>query len=306
MAERGSGEQSEGRKPFPEWLKKRVRAGDAAADGDAGALVRELLRELRLDTVCRAAHCPNQCECFGHGTAAFLILGPVCSRNCTFCAVDSGTPAPVDEDEPERVAEAVARLKLRHVVVTSVTRDDLYDGGAKHFARTITAIRRRCAAVVEVLTPDFQGSEAAFDTVIEARPDIFNHNIETVPRLYPAVRPQADYARSLAALRYVKGIGGGIRTKSGMMVGVGEERHEVLHACRDLRAAGCDILTIGQYLRPSPRHLAIDRFVTPEEFDDFRREALAMGFLSVASGPFVRSSYNAREVYEAIAAGGGA
>ena len=306
MAERGSGEQSEGRKPFPEWLKKRVRAGDAAADGDAGALVRELLRELRLDTVCRAAHCPNQCECFGHGTATFLILGPVCSRNCTFCAVDSGTPAPVDEDEPERVAEAVARLKLRHVVVTSVTRDDLYDGGAKHFARTITAIRRRCAAVVEVLTPDFQGSEAAFDTVIEARPDIFNHNIETVPRLYPAVRPQADYARSLAALRYVKGAGGGICTKSGMMVGVGEERDEILDACRDLRAAGCDILTIGQYLRPSPRHLAIDRFVTPEEFDDFRREALAMGFLSVASGPFVRSSYNAREVYEAIAAGGGA
>ena len=300
MAERGSGEQSEGRKPFPEWLKKRVRAGDAAADGDAGALVRELLRELRLDTVCRAAHCPNQCECFGHGTAAFLILGPVCSRNCTFCAVDSGTPAPVDEDEPERVAEAVARLKLRHVVVTSVTRDDLYDGGAKHFARTITAIRRRCAAVVEVLTPDFQGSEAAFDTVIDARPDIFNHNIETVERLYPAVRPQANYRQSLDVLRYVKDTAPHVHTKSGMMVGVGETRDEVLGACRDLRAASCDILTIGQYLRPSPRHLPIDRFVTPDEFDDYRREALAMGFLSVASAPFVRSSYNAKEVFEAV------
>ena len=291
----------EGRRtPFPDWLKKRVQAGDL------GAPVRELIGSLRLDTVCRAAHCPNQCECFSKGTAAFMILGSVCSRACTFCAVDHGSPQPLEDDEPARVAEAAKKLGLRHVVITSVTRDDLPDGGAGHFARTIRAVRRECTAIIEVLTPDFQGDHAAIDAVIDARPDIFNHNVETVERLYPQVRPQADYRRSLGFLRYIKDSargeapGAGIRTKSGMMVGVGETRDEVLAACADLRAAGCDILTIGQYLRPSPRHLPIGRFVTPEEFDDYRREALAMGFLSVASAPFVRSSYNAREVFEAI------
>ena len=288
------------RKPFPDWLKKRVRAGNLDAP------VRELIGSLRLDTVCRAAHCPNQCECFSKGTATFMILGSICSRNCTFCAVDHGTPPPLEDDEPDRVAEGAKKLGLRHVVVTSVTRDDLPDGGAGHFARTIRAVRRECTAVIEVLTPDFQGDAAAIDIVIDARPDIFNHNIETVERLYPQVRPQADYRRSLRFLRYIKdaanchSAAAGIHTKSGMMVGVGETRDEVLAACADLRAAGCDILTIGQYLRPSPRHLPIDRFVTPEEFADYRREALAMGFLSVASAPFVRSSYNAREVFEAI------
>ena len=284
----------ERRAPFPEWLKKRVHAGDA------GAHVRELIGSLRLDTVCRAAHCPNQCECFSKGTATFMILGSVCSRNCTFCAIDHGQTQPLEADEPDRVAEAVRILKLRHVVVTSVTRDDLPDGGADHFARTIRAVRAACTAVIEVLTPDFKGSRAALDAVIAARPDIFNHNVETVERLYPVVRPQANYRQSLDVLRYVKDAAPHVHTKSGMMVGVGETRDEVLAACRDIRAAGCDILTIGQYLRPSPRHLKIDRFVTPDEFDDYRREALAMGFLSVASAPFVRSSYNAKEVFEAI------
>jgi len=294
LSENGGQQPHERRAPFPEWLKKRVHAGDA------GAPVRELIGSLRLDTVCRAAHCPNQCECFSKGTATFMILGSVCSRNCTFCAVDHGQTQPLEADEPDRVAEAARVLKLRHVVITSVTRDDLPDGGAGHFARTIRAVRSACDAVIEVLTPDFQGSREAIDAVIAARPDIFNHNIETVQRLYPAVRPQANYRQSLDVLRYVKDAAAHIHTKSGMMVGVGETRDEVLGACGDLRSAGCDILTIGQYLRPSPRHLTIDRFVTPDEFDGYRREALAMGFLSVASGPFVRSSYNAKEVFEAV------
>jgi len=206
----------------------------------------------------------------------------------------------VEDDEPDRLAEAVARLELRHVVITSVTRDDLADGGARQFARVIRAVRERCTAVVEVLTPDFQGDEAALDVVIDARPDIFNHNIETIERLYPQVRPQANYAQSLSVLGYVKSSGSGICTKSGMMVGLGEGNDEVTAACRDLRDAGCDILTIGQYLRPSAAHLPMARFVTPEEFEDYRRRAVEMGFLSVASGPFVRSSYNAKEVFEAV------
>jgi len=295
LSENGGHQQPcERRAPFPEWLKKRVHAGDL------GAPVRELIGSLHLDTVCRAAHCPNQCECFSKGIATFMIMGSVCSRNCTFCAVDHGHTQPLEADEPDRVAEAARVLGLRHVVITSVTRDDLPDGGAGHFARTIRAVRSACAAVIEVLTPDFQGSREAIDAVLAARPDIFNHNIETVERLYPVVRPQADYRRSLALLRYVKDAAPHIHTKSGMMVGVGETRDDVLAACRDLREAGCDILTIGQYLRPSPWHLPIDRFVPPDEFDDYRREALAMGFLSVASGPFVRSSYNAKEVFEAV------
>ena len=286
---------SEGlRRPYPKWLKKRVRAGNL------GAPVRELLESLRLDTVCRGAHCPNQCECFAKGTATFMILGSVCSRNCGFCAVQSGSPGPLEDDEPERVAEASVGLGLTHVVITSVTRDDLPDGGAGHFARTIQAVRQRCQAVVEVLTPDFQGDEAALDRIAAAGPDIFNHNIETISRLYSRVRPQANYARSLRVLKYVKEADPRIYTKSGMMVGLGETKGEVPAACADLRDAGCDILTIGQYLQPSRQHLPIDRFVTPDEFDDYRHEAIAMGFLSVASGPFVRSSYNAKEVFEAI------
>jgi len=288
--------ESEGqRKPFPEWLKKRVRVGNL------GKPVRELLDSLHLDTVCRRAKCPNQCECFAKGTATFMILGSVCSRSCRFCAVGSGDPSPLEEDEPDRVAEASARMGLKHVVITSVTRDDLPDGGARHFARTISAVRRRCQAVIEVLTPDFRGDEPALDAVVAARPDIFNHNIETIRRLYPRVRPQANYEQSLRVLEHVKKADPGIYAKSGMMVGLGETNDEVLAACADLLAAGCDILTVGQYLRPTPEHLQIERFVTPEEFEDYRRRALEMGFLAAASGPFVRSSYNAREVFDAVA-----
>ena len=294
-------EEKGGRKPFPEWLKKRVQAGDLDAPvANVGMPVRDLVDLLRLETVCRAAHCPNQCECFSKGTATFMILGSVCSRSCTFCAVRHGATQAVEEDEPDRVAEAARRLGLKHVVVTSVTRDDLTDGGAGHFARTIRAIRGACTAIIEVLTPDFKGDKAAIDCVIDAKPDIFNHNIETVARLYPLVRPQADYQRSLRLLKYVKDTAPAIYTKSGMMVGIGETTEEVLAACADLRQARCDILTIGQYLCPSPQHRPLDRFVPLDEFDEYRLKAVAMGFLSVASAPFVRSSYNAREVFEAI------
>lgn len=282
------------RGPFPEWLKKRVSAGKL------GEPVRQLIQSLKLDTVCTAAHCPNQCECFAKGTATFMILGSRCTRNCTFCAVDSGEPMPVDPGEPERLARACQILGLQHVVITSVTRDDLPDGGAEHFAQTIHAVREKCDTIVEVLTPDFKGDHAAIDIVIDARPDIFNHNIETVRRLYPKVRPQADYDRSLAFLRYIKEAAPDIYTKSGMMVGVGETAAEVFDAFRDLRSTGCGILTIGQYLSPSARHIPIDRYVPPDEFETYREKALAMGFLSVAAGPFVRSSYNAKEVFEAI------
>jgi len=261
--------------------------------------VRELLRELGLHTVCQSAHCPNACECFARGTATFLILGSVCSRSCGFCAVTRGVPALPDPDEPRRVAEAAARLGLSHVVVTSVTRDDLPDGGSGHFAATIAAIRAVCAAAVEVLTPDFQGSEACIRRVLEARPDVFNHNVETVPRLYPRVRPQAIYARSLGVLRLAAEAGEGVVTKSGLMVGLGESHDEALAVMRDLRGSGCKALTVGQYLRPSPGHLPVERFVPPEEFDAYRSEAEALGFAAVAAGPFVRSSYYA----DALAAG---
>lgn len=261
--------------------------------------VRELLRELRLHTVCQSAQCPNACECFARGTATFLILGSVCSRSCGFCAVTRGAPAPPDPDEPPRVAEAAARLGLRHVVVTSVTRDDLPDGGSGHFAATIQAIRSACAATIEVLTPDFQGSEACVRRVLEARPEVFNHNVETVPRLYPRVRPQAVYARSLEVLRFAAEAGRGVVAKSGLMVGLGESHAEVLAVMRSLREAGCRALTVGQYLRPSPHHLPIERFVPPEEFETYQHEAEALGFDAVAAGPFVRSSYHA----DALAAG---
>ncbi len=261
--------------------------------------VRELLRELGLHTVCQSAHCPNACECFARGTATFLILGSVCSRSCAFCAVTRGLPAPPDPDEPRRVAEAAARLGLSHVVVTSVTRDDLPDGGSGHFAATIAAIRAACTAAVEVLTPDFQGSEPCIRRVLEARPDVFNHNVETVPRLYPRVRPQAAYERSIEVLRLAAEAGEGAATKSGLMVGLGESHDEVLAVMRDLRDAGCQALTVGQYLRPSPEHLPVERFVPPEEFDTYQHEAEALGFAAVAAGPFVRSSYHA----DALAAG---
>jgi len=278
---------------LPRWLRRPIPAGGRAA------AVRRVLDELNLTTVCHSARCPNRAECFARGTATFMILGDVCTRNCRFCAVASGQPAPPRPDEPDAVAEAADRMGLRHVVVTSVTRDDLPDGGADHFARTIGAVRRRLPqAAVEVLTPDFLGSPAAVDTVLAAGPDVFNHNVETVPRLYPAARPGADYRRSLGVLARASAWSGTgrLHTKSGLMLGLGERDDEIRATLGDLRAAGCEILTLGQYLAPSAEHLPVGRFVRPEAFAAWQAEAKAMGFAAVAAGPFVRSSYGAENV----------
>ena len=276
---------------LPPWLKKRIPTTDA------GQGVRAMLRELGLTTVCQEAHCPNIMECFAKHTATFMIMGDVCTRNCRFCAVHTGEPQPLDPDEPRRVAEAVARLKLRHAVITSVTRDDLADGGSAHFVAVIDAIRQRHKCLIEVLTPDFEGREVDIATVAHARPDVYNHNLETVPRLCETVRPQADYSRSLGVLECVKRVAPDRVTKSGLMVGMGETRQEIHDSLRDLRGVNCDIITIGQYLRPSPEHVPVARYMPPEEFEELRREALELGFRAAASGPFVRSSYCAEEVF---------
>jgi len=283
-----------GRKNFPPWLKRRIPRG-----GHAGR-VRKLLADLRLSTVCKILLSPNLGECFGAQTATFLIMGRVCTRNCRFCAIAGGTPEPFDPDEPRRVAEAAHRLELKHVVVTSVTRDDLPDGGVSHFVATVMEIRATCRATVEILTPDFRGIENDILAAADCEPEIFNHNVETVPRLYESVRPMADYRRSLDLLRIVKNHSPEILTKSGLMVGLGETAGEVESLLRDLRAAGCDIVTIGQYLQPSPAHLPVEHYVHPDEFEAYRKLAEGMGFLGVASGPYVRSSYNARKIFEAI------
>lgn len=275
---------------FPPWLRKRLPAGGK------GETVRAALKELRLATVCSSAHCPNMCECFAQGTATFMILGDLCTRGCKFCAVRSKTPLPPDPEEPRRAAEAAARLNLSYVVVTSVTRDDLPDGGAEHFRRVIKEITRLSGAPVEVLTPDFGGRRECVEIVLSARPAVFNHNIETVPRMYSAARPEADYQRSLNVLRMASEIAPDIPVKSGMMVGLGEKEPEVLDVMRDLYRSGCRLLTIGQYLRPSPEHLPVDRFVTPEEFERYSSEGGKIGFDAVFAGPFVRSSYRAGEL----------
>jgi len=282
---------------LPPWLKKNLPRESRSM------VVSRLLERLHLHTVCEGAKCPNLPECYGRGTATFMILGNVCTRDCRFCAIPGGQPLPVDESEPQNVAEAVAALKLRHAVITSVTRDDLPDGGSEHFAKTIAAIRAASDASIEVLVPDFRGSEEDIKRVIAARPDVFNHNVETVPRLYPTVRPQADYQRSLEVLRRAKELNPDIITKSGLMVGLGETREELLDVLRALRAARCDLLTIGQYLRPSKAHLLIARFVTPEEFEQMAGDARAMGFRGVASAPFVRSSYKAGKMFRSVKTG---
>lgn len=276
--------------PQPVWLWRSI----SAEQEDAVHRMESLLDGLALHTVCQEALCPNLPECFGQGTATFLILGDVCTRNCRFCAVKKGHPLPPDPEEPERIAEAAARLHLRYVVVTSVTRDDLPDGGAGHFAATVRAIRRRLPeAGVEVLIPDFRGSLAALETVLDAGPDGVNHNVETVPRLYPPIRPQADYRRSIGILSWVKVRAPQIATKSGLMLGLGERTAEVLQVFYDLREAGCDILTLGQYLQPTERQHPVVRYVPPEEFAEYREKAEAMGFRKVVAGPLVRSSYQA-------------
>ncbi len=270
----------------PEWLRKKVNPGDQSE-------MRQLLGELRLNTVCQQALCPNISECFACGQATFLILGKQCTRLCSFCNVEKTTPLPVDTDEPARVAEAVARLKLSHVVITSPTRDDLADGGASLYAATVTAIRSASPVTrIELLIPDFQGSRTSLEQVAASRPDIIAHNVETVPRLY-LIRSGADYACSLEVLRTCAGIAPDIRTKSGIMLGMGEQEGEVLQVLRDLRGVGCSYLSIGQYLAPSRRHFPVQEYVRPELFESLRTEALAMGFSHVESGPYVRSSYHA-------------
>jgi len=278
--------------PKPPWLKRRLPSG---AEYEK---IRTLVKSRDLHTVCQEAQCPNRWECYSDQTATFLILGPGCTRNCRFCAVDK-KPQPPDPAEPARIAEAVMQLKLRYAVITSVTRDDLADGGAGFFAQTIAAIRTQDPEIrVEVLIPDFQGNPAALQTVIDARPDVINHNIETVSRLYPVVRPQADYRRSLDLLLTAKQRGGGVPTKSGMMLGLGETEDEIIQTLQDLRNSSCDILTLGQYLQPSREHLPVARYITPDEFSRFKKTALHMGFRQVASGPFVRSSYHAEALYD--------
>ena len=286
------GHRHSARSGKPPWLKRRLPSGPDYEK------IRVMIDRGRLHTVCQEANCPNQFECFSAHTATFLIMGSTCTRNCRFCNIEGGSPGPLDPDEPRRVAEAAARMRLRYVVVTSVTRDDLPDGGAVHFAATIEALRREIDAVrVEVLIPDFMGDRAALRTVLDARPDVLNHNMETVHRLYTAVRPQAQYERSLELLSRVKAIAPDIPVKSGIMLGLGETDAEVREVITDVFATGCRMLTIGQYLQPTADHLPVVEFVPPDRFDDWRDFALNLGFEKVASGPFVRSSYHAGAMF---------
>ena len=276
--------------PKPEWLKARAPVGENYHS------LKQLARSMNLNTVCESAHCPNIGECWHHKTATFMMLGNLCTRRCGFCAVPKGRPEPIDFDEPRRVAEAVAALGLEYAVITSVTRDDDLVGGARSFALVIEEIRRQAPACrSEVLIPDFQGNPEAIRIVVEARPDVLNHNTESVPRLYRAVRSGARYERTLKLLSYAKELRPQGLTKSGVMVGLGEETAELLQVFRDLAAVHCDILTIGQYLRPSRDHLPMARLYTPREFAELKAEALRMGFRHVESGPLVRSSYHAHE-----------
>ncbi|MGD9331127.1 MAG: lipoyl synthase [Desulfobacterales bacterium] len=278
----------------PPWLKRRLPAGPLYGS------ICQRLGEQGLHTVCQEAKCPNQWECFSRKTATFLILGARCTRNCGFCAVAHGPSGPPDQQEPQRVARMARDMGLAYVVVTSVTRDDLPDGGAGIFAATIRALRDAISGVrVEVLIPDFQGQREAIETVVKAGPDVLNHNLETIPALYKAVRPEADYRRSLNLLQTVRDLAPHMMTKSGLMLGLGETPKGVRQTLADLRAVDCRMVTLGQYLQPSPDHLPVERYVTPEEFDRWRDEALQMGFQEVASGPLVRSSYQARELYQA-------
>jgi len=273
---------------LPRWLKRNVPSGSA------GRSTSRLVQELNLRTVCDHARCPNRMECYAQKTATFMILGDVCTRGCAFCSVAKGRPGPVDRDEPQRVARAVRQLGLRHAVITAVTRDDLPHGGAELFCRTIAEIRRICSATIEVLPSDFGGSPAAVDRLIEAAPEVYNHNTETVPRLYKTVRGRkADYGWTLAILRRVKQKNPAIRTKTGLMLGLGESYQELFDVLADLLDAGCRMLTLGQYLQPTSAQLPVVRYLPPEEFDRLGSFARRMGFENVASGPFVRSSYQA-------------
>ncbi len=277
----------------PDWLKIKLPTGDNYAD------VKTLMRKQNLHTVCEEAKCPNIAECWNHRTATFMILGDTCTRSCGFCNVKLGIPNTLDLEEPKRVAESVQELNLSHVVITSVNRDELEDGGAFIFAETVRLIRKQMPeTTIEILIPDFKGSEDSFKIIMQNPPDILNHNLETVPRLYSVVRPQAKYSRSLKLITWFKQKG--LKTKSGIMVGIGETKDEVILLMQDLVTAGCDILTIGQYLQPTKVHLPVDRFVTPDEFKFCKVEGLKMGFKIVESSPLVRSSYHADEHARAI------
>lgn len=277
----------------PDWLLKPLPQGKYLVE------VGRVLSRLKLHTVCQSALCPNLGECFSRRTATFMVMGNICTRNCRFCAVEKGKAKPLEPSEPARIARAAKDLQLLHVVVTSVTRDDLPDGGANHFAQTIAAIREvDQKATVEVLIPDFGGSQEAIEVVVRAKPDIINHNLETVPRLYKKVRPKADYQRSLKILKLVKELNRDIFTKSGMMLGLGETEEEILAVMKDLCQVNCDFLTLGQYLRPSEKHLPVARFIPPEEFQHIAAKGRGIGFRGIASGPFVRSSYRAGELFK--------
>jgi lipoic acid synthetase len=282
---------------LPSWLKqKKTPLGKSMA-------VNNIIKQQNLHTVCQSARCPNLFECFAKGSATFMILGDTCTRHCRFCAVKKQAPMPLAHNEAKEVAVACFKMKLKHVVITSVTRDDLPDGGAGAFSDTITEVHQTCPGVtIEVLTPDFQGDKNSIRKVVSARPDIFNHNIETVPRLYPEIRPEAEYQRSLKLLAYVKELNPVMHTKSGLMLGLGENSDEVMKTLSDLRSVDCDMVTIGQYLRPSLKSETVEvaRFVRPEEFEAYKIEAEQMGFKAVASGPFVRSSYNAAELMNTL------
>lgn len=279
--------------PRPDWLKVRLPGGESYFR------LKKLVNEQRLNTVCQDARCPNIGECWGAGTATFMILGEVCTRACKFCAVKTGRPPEYDLEEPRRVAEAIKTLNLRYAVITSVDRDDLPDGGASIFAETVRRTHEACPGIrLEVLIPDFRGSISALRTVVEARPEVLAHNVETVPRLYPVARAGSRYVRSLDHLRNAKSFGIDVKTKSSIMLGLGEERSEILEVLNDLRAAGVDIVTLGQYLQPTREHLPVERYYTPAEFDEFRDYARSLGFMYVASGPLVRSSYRAEKAMQ--------
>ncbi|MHC4399234.1 MAG: lipoyl synthase [Planctomycetota bacterium] len=276
---------------LPRWLKRNV------PKGNAGDFTARVIDELRLETVCDHARCPNRMECYAHKTATFMILGDVCTRRCGFCGVATGRPRPVDPDEPRRVAEAACRLGLEHVVITAVARDDLPDGGAEHFVETVAAIRAATRATVEVLPSDFAGNRAAVDRLLDAAPEVYNYNMETVPRLFRRVRGRrADYRRTLEIFRRIRRRSPTVKTKTGLMLGLGETDEELLDALADLLDAGCQMLTLGQYLQPSPRCLPVERYLSPERFDALAGFARATGFAQVAAGPFVRSSYHARDM----------
>lgn len=280
---------------LPRWLKRNL------PKGNANHFTANLIDRLRLETVCDHAQCPNRMECYARKTATFMILGDVCTRGCGFCGVSKGKPRPVDPTEPGRLSEAARRLGLRHVVITAVTRDDLPDGGCGHFVRCVKAVRQAAGATVEVLPPDFSGNPAAIDRLVDAAPEVYNHNTETVPRLYRKVRGRvADYRWTLEMFRRIKQRNPATKTKSGLILGLGETEEELFDTLADLLDAGCQLLTLGQYLQPSPQQLPVERYYTPQEFDDLGRAARSMGFQHVASGPFVRSSYHARQMLQQV------